>query len=339
MEMDMAEQESAPPCGSNSNHEAQCTAAAGCARQTVSIVVPVYYNEHSLQPLYQKLCWLERELTGRSLRLELIFVDDGSQDGSYAELCRIKAGRPATKVIKLARNFGAVAASNTGFQFVSGDCFMILAADLQDPVEKVLEMIDLWRQGSKFVVCVREKREDPLLTKCFAGLYYRIVKTLVFADYPKGGFDLMLMDKIMLPFMARSSSHLNPSMYALWLGFSPVYLTYCRQKREHGKSRWTFRKKLNFFVDTVTGFSVVPIRLVSLVGITSAILGFLYGIWMIINALVGNVAVPGFVTVVVLLSFFSGLILFMLGILGEYLWRIFDLVNTKPKSVIEEVLE
>ena len=127
-------------------------------RKTMSVVVPVYFNEGSLVYLFEQLLWLEAELDKVSLDLELIFVDDGSKDGSWNALVGFKQTRPATRLIRLARNFGAVAASNTGFQFVTGDCFMVLSADLQEPTEQLLEMAKEWRSGGKFVISVRKER-------------------------------------------------------------------------------------------------------------------------------------------------------------------------------------
>jgi dolichol-phosphate mannosyltransferase len=287
--------------------------------------------------VFEKLEWFESELSRRNLALELIFVDDGSQDSSFARLMEFKKRRPATKIIKLIRNFGAVAASTTGYQYVTGDCFTILAADLQDPVEKVLEMVEKWIEGYRFVICVREKREDPPTSKLFAWFYYLVVKALVIKDYPRGGFDMMLLDKTLLPYMIRSGSNLNPNMYAYWLGVPHASLSYIREKRRHGKSRWTFTKKFNFFLDTITGFSVSPIRLASLFGLTVACVSLLYGGWILINAFFGEkFALPGFATLAILISFFSGLILFILAVMGEYLRRIFDIAINKPKSIVEE---
>jgi dolichol-phosphate mannosyltransferase len=305
-------------------------------RPRVSVVIPVYFNEESLTSLFTELNWLEGELDARGLDLELILVDDGSKDHSWAVLTDFKRRRPTTRLIRLARNFGAVAASNTGFQFVTGDCFTVLSADLQEPIEQVLEMVEKWIAGDRFVISVRMGREDPPITKALAAAYYKVVRRLVLETYPQGGFDLMLMDRAMLPYLQQSSVHTNPNMFAYWLGFQPVALPYQRRKRPFGKSRWTVRKKLTFFIDTVTGFSVVPIRLVSLAGVMTAVISAVYGIWIALNALFGRIDVSGFSTIVVLISFFSGLILFSLGIIGEYLWRIFDSVLQKPKSVIAE---
>lgn len=300
------------------------------------MVVPVYYNEGSLPQLAKALVPFEEELKARSLELELIFVDDGSGDRSFDEVMKIKQARPQTKVVKLTRNFGAIAASKTGFKFVTGDCFGILAADLQDPPEKFLEMVDCWLAGERFVVCARASRDDPFMTKLLAAGYYLALRMLVVKDYPDGGFDLMLLDKTLLPYMRDMGKNTHPNLYAYWLGVPPKILYYHRAKREYGKSRWTLGKKLRLFVDTITGFSVVPIRMISTFGLVVALLSFLYGAYIFFNALFDRFEVPGYPTIIVLITFFSGLILVMLGIIGEYLWRIFDTSQGNPESVIDE---
>jgi glycosyltransferase involved in cell wall biosynthesis len=217
------------------------------ANKLLSIIVPVYYNAESLPELFTELVDLESRLAERSVALELIFVDDGSGDESLAELLAIKRARPSTKVVRLSRNFGAVSASKTGFSFVTGDAFAVIAADLQDPPQQILLMVDQWLAGSKFVVSARATRRDPPSTLFWAWLYYRIVEWAVLPGYPRGGFDLMLMDRVMLPYMVGSTKNTNPNVYAYWLGFKPAILYYDRRERPHGSSRWTFLKKVRFF--------------------------------------------------------------------------------------------
>src|SRR5436853_3026937 len=153
--------------------------------RTLSVVVPVYFNAESLPFLFEELQGLETVLLHRGLGLELIFVNDGSGDDSLQELLRIKRARPPTKVISLTRNFGYIAATKVGFQFVTGDAFIIVAADLQDPLDQIVPMLETWLQGHKFVISVRTSREDPLLTRLFARAYYGLVKRRIARDYPE----------------------------------------------------------------------------------------------------------------------------------------------------------
>ncbi len=304
----------------------------------LSIIVPVYFNEESLLPLFKILQEVEgRLINEEKMALELIFIDDGSGDDSFKRLKEIKEFRPETKLVKLTRNFGAVHASKCGMQFVTGDCFIVVAADLQDPPEVIFEMLLHWKAGAKFVIAARISRDDPLITKLFAALYYWILRKLVLRDYPKGGYDLALMDRDLLSALANSSKNLYTPILAYWLGFKPVVIPYHRRKREHGRSRWTFSKKLNAFLDIVLGFSAKPIRLISLIGAGVSIISFMYGISVILHALLGSIPVPGFASIVALITFLLGLIILMLGVIGEYLWRVFDESNKRPEVVIESI--
>jgi polyisoprenyl-phosphate glycosyltransferase len=304
----------------------------------LSVVVPVYYNEQSLPYLFDKLITLEEQLKLKEIGLELIFVDDGSKDNSVSELKKIKGQRAATKIICLTRNFGAIHASKSGLNHVTGDCFMILAADLQDPPELILEMIDKWLSGTKFVIGIRRDRKDPAMTKFFAACYYRMLRFFVFKDYPHKGFDLALMDKTILPYLQNSAKNINTPLFAYWLGFKPAVIEYQRLPRLYGKSRWTFSKKVKFFLDSLLGFSFIPIRFIMVIGLAVSALSFIYGAFIFINALLGHIKVSGYAGIVVLITFLLGLIIIILGIIGEYVWRIYDESNKRPESVIEEIL-
>jgi polyisoprenyl-phosphate glycosyltransferase len=304
---------------------------------TLSIIIPVYYNEESLPFLFDELLKIEKSLLEKSMELELIFVDDGSGDNSIRELLKIKQQRLATRVIKLTRNFGAVHASKTGFQFVTGDCFLILAADLQDPPELILEMVEKWQAGAKFVMATRSDRDDPAGSKVFSYLYYKLLRHIVISNYPDGGYDMALMDKTLLPYLQKSSKNMYTPLLAYWLGFQPEVISYRRRKRIYGRSRWTFGKKLTAAIDALFGFSYIPIRFISLIGLIVSIASFAYAIWILINGFLGRTEVRGFATLVTLVAFLQGLGIFMLGIIGEYVWRIFDEVNHRPETVIDAV--
>lgn len=305
--------------------------------KTLTIIVPVYFNAPSLPILFEKLRTVEAELMHKSVAVELIFVDDGSKDNSLDELLKIKQARPETKVVKLTRNFGAMHAFKCGLQFVTGDCMIGLAADLQDPPELILQLVDKWLAGSKFTICTRISRDDPPLSKLYSAAFYRMLHLLVMPDYPVGGYDMALLDKDLIPHMQRSSKNQHPALLAFWLGYKPEVIPYRRLKREHGKSRWTFRKKLNTFLDIMLGFSVTPIRLISIIGLFVSLGSFVYGTSVVLYALFNTLPVQGFASLAALITFLLGLIIMMLGVIGEYLWRIFDEVNLRPEVVVERV--
>lgn len=305
-------------------------------KKTLSIIVPVYYNADSLPELFERLQILEQVLSGRNIELDLIFVDDGSGDDSFEVLLAIKSRRTATKLVKLTRNFGGIACSSTGFSFAAGDCIATLAADLQDPPEQILPMLDAWEQGHKLIFSNRRSRQDPWFSKLLAALYYKLLDALVVKNFPPGGADMILIDRSLLPYVQNLSRRVNYSLYLFWLGFPVTLLPYDRQKRKHGKSRWTFKKKFFSFIDVFSGFNSTPLRLVSVLGLSVSLLSFSYGIALIVHAMVNGVQVPGFVTLAALISFSTSIIVTMLSIIGEYVWRIFEMASHHPKSVIEK---
>jgi polyisoprenyl-phosphate glycosyltransferase len=304
-------------------------------RQVVSVVVPVYFNEGSLEPLFEELVEVEATLGRRGAGLELIFVDDGSGDRSLEVLHALRKRRPETKVVKLTRNFGAVHASKTGLRYATGDCALILAADQQDPPELILRTFDEWKSGARFIVCTRESREDPVLQRAWAWLYYKIIRTFVIRDYPIGGFDVALMDRALLPYLLSSAKNTNTPLFAFWLGFPPVFLSYKRRRRSYGRSRWTFWKRIKFFLDSLMGFSIIPVRAISAVGAFVSFASFSYGASISLAALSGRVPVRGFAAMASLISFLLGLVILMLGIVAEYLWRIYSETSRLPETVVE----
>ena len=303
--------------------------------KTISIIIPVYFNEPSLWELFERLQAVEAALQQKSMQVELIFVDDGSKDRSFDVLLELKSKRPQTKLIRLTRNFGGAAGSSAAFPYATGDCIAVVAADLQDPPEQILAMVEEWQQGHRLVFCHRRSRQDPWTSKVLSAIYYQLLERLVVKNYPKGGADMILMDKSLLSHILPLKRGINYSIYLFWLGFTPKLLAYDRQARKHGKSRWTLKKKFFFFLDNITGLSATPLRLISSIGLLVSLLCLCYGGVLITHALLEGIDVPGFTTLAVLISFSTTVILTMLSIIGEYLWRIFEIISARPHSVID----
>jgi polyisoprenyl-phosphate glycosyltransferase len=196
----------------------------------LSVVVPVYYNAESLPHLFTRLQVVEAELQERDVALELIFVDDGSGDDSFARLLEIKQQRPQTRIVKLARNFGAVTASKTGLQHATGDAATIIAADLQDPPELVVQMAQHWLDGHKFVICARKKRQDDTASMFFSRVYYLLLRRIVISHYPNGGFDIMLVDRSVLGALQNSGKNVNLQLLAFWMGHEQIGRASCRER-------------------------------------------------------------------------------------------------------------
>src|SRR5215213_4098735 len=249
--------------------------------KTLSIIIPVYYNELNLPETIPLLLGLGDTLS--TYHLELIFVDDGSGDHSLDILLDFQKEYPNNiKVVKLTRNFGSMAAIQAGFTVATGDCVGMIAADLQDPPELFLDMLGYWERGSKAIFAVRQGREEPFLTKLFSNAYYALVRKLAIADYPDGGFDFFLVDQQVIEELNRvREKNTNIMTLIYWLGFKPVMIPYIRRSRKKGTSRWTFAKKLKLFIDTFAAFSYFPIRALSVIGLMLALGSFFYGLFIL----------------------------------------------------------
>ncbi|SDH58710.1 dolichol-phosphate mannosyltransferase [Aneurinibacillus thermoaerophilus] len=307
-------------------------------RKKFSILVPIYFNELNIPYTVPRLQNLQNILP--EYDLEFVFVDDGSQDNSLSLLLEAKKSDERIKVIKLSRNFGSMSAISAGLHYVTGDCVGIIAADLQDPPELFAEMIKSWESGKKIVMATRSDREESFSQKLFSNSYYFLMDKFAIKNYPKGGFDFVLLDKQVVQELNNiNEKNTNIMSLIFWLGHEQDFIPYVRQKRELGKSRWTMSKKIKLFIDSFVSFSYVPIRFMSLVGFFTALLSFLYGIFAVFNTLTGNITVPGWTSVIGLITFLLGLIMVMLGIIGEYLWRVLDEARNRPHYIIDEVYE
>jgi len=299
----------------------------------VSVVIPVYFNALSLSDLLKRLNVLRSELLKINLDLEVIAVDDGSKDNSFQILNELAKEYNFLIPYQLTKNFGEATASKFGLRKITGDAFSVLAADLQDPPELILEMAKSWLDGNSYVICERTKRNDPILSKFLARLYYKFLTKFIMPTYPKKGFDLFLMDSKYLPVINDSSKSSSIPLILSWIGIEPVRISYVRQTREHGKSTWSLFKRINLLLDVLFSFSRKPIRIVSTIGAITALGGLIYGISVIIERLNGTTGSQGTASLIALVSFTSGLVLLTLGIIAEYIWRIWDEVNNRPDGI------
>lgn len=303
-----------------------------------SIVVPIYYNELNIPHTVPRLQKLENLLP--ECDLEFVFVDDGSKDRSLELLLEARDQDQRIKVIKLSRNFGSMAAIQAGLAHATGDCVGIIAADLQDPPEMFREMLDYWKTGKKIVLGTRADREESFSQKLFSNTYYYLLEKLALKGYPKGGFDFLLIDKqVVQEVLDIQEKNTNIMSLIYWLGHEQVQIPYVRQERKLGKSRWTLSKKIKLFVDSFVSFSYAPIRFMSFIGFFTALLSILYGVFVIVSTVFGIIELQGWTTIIALITFLLGVIMVMLGTIGEYLWRILDESRERPSYVIDKTFE
>ncbi len=301
----------------------------------VSIVIPVYYNEDNLYPLYHDL--RENFIEKIDYDYEIIMVNDGSKDCSYDVMRKLAEEDPHIKILSLSRNFGSHAACLCGLSKSTGNCAVIKAADLQEPTELILEMIESWKSGNNVVLACREEREESRSKVGFANLYYWLVRKTALPTMPKNGFDIYLLDRKVIN-VIDSLDEKNSAITGqiLWSGFKTGVVYYTRKAREIGTSKWTLKKKVRLVSDTLFSFSTLPVRLLEIMGVLSMFIGLIWAISVFISKVIGDIPVSGFATLFIfnLLSF--GITMISLGILGEYIWRTFDAARNRPPYIIEE---
>jgi dolichol-phosphate mannosyltransferase len=308
----------------------------------LSIVVPVYFNSETLEPLYQRILETYRDapIAGE---LEIVFVDDGSGDDSFATLREIAQRDPQrVRVIRLSRNFGSHAAILAGLRACRGRFAAVIGADLQEDPGIVLDMFqEANRSGAEVVLARREKRDEPLHKVAFANFYYWVMRKISDAKFPEGGFDCYLIGRPVIDALVRmNESHTSLAAQILWAGFSRSEIYYTKKKRGSGESRWTLAKKTRLFSDSLISFSRFPILLVEILGFAAALLGVCYAALIIFLALFTELppGTRGWASTMVVLLVVAGIILVSIGIMGEYLWRILDTARRRPVYLTAETI-
>ena len=301
----------------------------------ISIIVPVYYNQDNLLPLYADL--KEKVLTKLDTEYELIFVDDGSKDKSYEVMKDLAKVDKNIKLVKLSRNFGEHSALLAGLSQCTGDCAVRKAADLQEPSEVILEMIKKYKEGAKVVLATRADREEPVTQKAFSNLYAFLMRKLALHNMPKGGFDTFLIDRQVIDVVVKmQESNTSLMSQILWAGFETATVPYVRKKREIGKSRWTLSKKIKLVYDSLLSFSYFPIKLITTAGFLSFLIAIILLIVIVYKRITGIIDVEGYTSIIMIMLMGFGIIMLSIGILGEYLWRTYDAARNRPPYIIEK---
>lgn len=301
----------------------------------LSIIIPVYWNEDTLELLYEDL---KKKVLGQLEDYELVFVDDGSGDSSWEVINQIKNRDDRTVCVKLSRNFGEHSALLAGLSVCTGDCAVTKQADLQEDSEIILEMYESWKKGNKVVLAVREERDDSFATKFFAGLYYKLMQKFANKNMPSGGCDCYLLDRKVIEVLLKlDEKNSSLTLQVLWAGFQTDRIYFHRREREIGKGRWTFAKKFKLVLDSMISFSYVPIRMMWIIGILFFVFSIIMGIEVFVEWFTVGTPVAGWPSLMCVVLCSSGLILLMLGLLGEYIWRTLDAARKRPPFIIDEV--
>ena len=302
-------------------------------KPVISVVVPMHNEEANLTPFYDRVSAV---LTSIGEPWEIVCVDDGSRDATIAGLVALNRRDPRVKVIGLSRNFGKEAALTAGLDHASGDAVVPLDADLQDPPELIVEMVGKWREGYDVVNATRRSRQgETWLKRATASAFYRTIGGMTTIGIPRDTGDFRLLTRPALDALKRLPER-NRFMKGLfaWVGFRQTSILYDRAPRHAGESQFSYGRLWKLAIDGITSFSSWPLRIWSYLGATIALFAFLYASFLIVRTIVYGVDVPGYASLMVVVLFVSGVQLIGLGVLGEYLGRVFDEVKNRPLYLV-----
>lgn len=301
-----------------------------------SVVIPVYNERENVRAMHGALrAVAEAE---RELDWEFLFIEDGSTDDTFAVLSELNRADPRVKVVRLSRNYGSHTGAAAGLQFASGDTAVIMAGDMQDHPREIPRFIEKWREGYHVIWGVRATRQDAWSNRFFAGLFSATIRRLALPNYPeKGTGSFCLLDRKVIDGL-NAFPERNRMTFGLILmaGFRQTQIEYDRLERHSGVSKWSVGRKIKHTIDTIVSFSSIPIRITSMLGVIIAALSFVYAAYLSIDTMLYGRAVEGWTTIIVLILMLSGLQLVVLGMLGEYLWRVSDEVRRRPLFLVQE---
>ena len=303
----------------------------------ISVVVPVYNEEAVVHESYSRLKVM---LDGLNEPYELIFVNDGSRDATTAMIRKICDSDSTVRLIDFARNFGHQTAITAGMDYASGEAIIVIDADLQDPPEVIPEMIAKWREGFDVVYGQRAQRKGETLFKRFtSAAFYRVLNKLTDVDIPVDTGDFRLIDRKVCDALKQVKER-NRYIRGIisWLGFRQTGVEFIREKRFAGETKYPLKKMLRFAFDAITSFSYKPLKLATYVGVTISLTGFGYLMVVLYQKMFTTSTVTGWASMMAVNLFFNGVVLLMLGIIGEYIGRIYDEAKGRPLYVIREEL-
>ncbi len=305
----------------------------------ITVITPCYFNELNI-PDYANRMIENEKIFPTDVTFEYLLIDDGSKDGTWNEMVKFQILYPEkVKIIKLVRNFGSTNAVFSSLPYSTGDCNVVISADLQDPPELILKMYENWQKGFKLVLANRTNREEPFLQKFVSNTTHKLVQKFGLKNLPDGGFDMNLFDVEIKDILIKMDEKNTFFPFLLmWLGYEFVSIPYVRRKRELGTSTYTLSKKIKAFVDSFVAFSFFPIRLISVSGLILGILAFIYGLIVILGKVFGFVDSTGWSSMMVVILFVSSFQMIALGIIGEYVWRGLEASRNRPSYLIEKKL-
>ena len=302
----------------------------------ITILIPAYNEEESLPFLYERVSKIMNEI--KNYEFELLFVNDGSKDKTLEEIKKMREEDSRISYVDFSRNFGKEIAMIAGMDYATGDCVIIMDADLQDPPELIPEMIKLWEQGYDDVYARRRSRKGETWLKKFTSkMYYKVLQSLTKVEIQKDTGDFRLLDRRCVNALRkmRETGRCSKSMFS-WIGYNKKEILYDRDPRIAGKTKWNYKKLMDLAIDGITSFTTSPLRISTYLSIPTFMALFIYFIYVIVKCIRLHIAIQAFQATILLILFFSGVQIILIGIMGEYLGRIFNESKNRPLYLVDE---
>jgi len=309
------------------------------ARPELSLIIPIYNEELVIPELHRRLCEVMADLSQVVSSWEVVFIDDGSKDKSLGMLREISASEKRYKVLSFSRNFGHQLAITAGLDRAEGDAVVIIDADLQDPPEVIKQMIAKWREGFDVVYGVRRTRAgETLFKKLTAAAFYSVLRVMLGGlPIPVDAGDFRLVGRpVVLTLRSLKEKHRFVRGMVTWVGFKQFALLYDREARFAGETKYPFSKMLRFAIDAITSFSIIPLRFATWLGVLSGLVAGVAALVVLYAKLFSNDTVQGWTTIMIAVALGSSAQLIMIGVLGEYIGRIYEEIKRRPLYVMAE---
>ena len=302
----------------------------------ITILVPAYNEEEALPFLYERVSKIMDEM--KNYEFELLFVNDGSKDNTLNEIKELRKKDKRISYVDFSRNFGKEIGMIAGLDYATGDCVIIMDADLQDPPELIPQMVELWEQGYDDVYAQRKSRAGETWLKKFTSkMYYKVLQSLTRIEIQKDTGDFRLLDRRCVNALKkmRETSRCSKSMFS-WIGYKKKAILYDRDPRIAGKTKWNYKKLIDLAIDGITAFTTSPLRISTYISIPTFLALFIYFIYVIIKCIRLNIAIQAYQAIILLILFFAGVQIVLIGIMGEYLGRIFNESKHRPLYLVNE---
>ena len=300
----------------------------------ISLVIPIFNEEENIRELHER----SKKTLEKIGPHEIIFVNDGSRDKTFEKILELADKDKGVKIIDFSRNFGHQTAITAGIDNSQGEAVVIMDGDLQDTPETILELVKKWKEGYEVVYAKRRTRKDSFFKRATAYAFYRIIKKIANIDITEDTGDFCLLDKKVIDALKRMKERSRfVRGLTSWVGFKKGVILFDREERKRGNTSYPLKKMLKFAYDGITSFSYFPLKMATYLGVFSAFMGFIWGIYAIYQKIYNpETTVPGWTTVVVAIFFLGGIQLIVLGMIGEYIGRIYTEAQNRPPYIVRQ---